>query len=225
MLKARKKITKREIKEDPLVTAYVRVQKFLQNHGKTINIILVAVILLSVYIIFDSKNKKDNARRAEKEIVLAEQIYFSKDYERAINALLAFTEQFKGTPAAGRAVFFIANAYYEKENYSEARQYYQQYVDNYGQIGYFNHSSLAGIAACLENEKQFEKAAVMYEKASKSADDSYSVPFYLKNAARCYVLSDQKEKAKSIYQRLMDAYPDAPISEEVAFLLESLKAS
>jgi len=225
MLKARKKITKREIKEDPLVTAYVRVQKFLQKHGKTINIGLAAVILLGGYIIIDSKNKKDNAMRAEKEIVTAEQIYFSKDYDSAINALIPIADKYKGTPAAGRAIFYIANAHYEKKNYSEAQKYYQQYLNDYGQIDYFKYSSLAGIAACLENEKQYEEAANMYKKAATASVENFCSPFYLSNAARCFVMAGQTEKGRTTYQGILDEYPDVAMKDEIVFHIESLYPS
>ncbi|MFC1569509.1 tol-pal system YbgF family protein [bacterium] len=222
MLKARKKITKREMKEDPLVTAYIRVQKFIQRHSKTINIGLIAIVLLTVFITFDSKNKKDSNKNAESDIVMAEQIYFSKDYDRAINALLPVAEQYRGTVAAGRAVFYIANAYFEQGVYTEARQYFQQYVDDYGQIDYFKSSSYAGIAACYENEMLYAEAAQAYEKAAKTVNDDFSTPFRLKDAARCYILADQFEKGRALYQHLLDKYPDAAIADEVAFLVESM---
>jgi len=222
MLKARKKITKREIKEDPLVTAYVRVQKFLNRHSKTINIGLLAVVVLVVIAVFDSKNKKESQLKAEREIIMAEQIYFSKDYERAIEALLPVSENYRGTVAAGRAVYYIANSYYEQNLYEDARRYYQQYVDEYGQIDYFKIASLAGIAACYENEAEYLKAAGEYKKAAQEAGGDYSQPFYMKDAARCYVQAGQLETGQALYQKILDQYPDNAVSDEIAFLLESM---
>ena len=65
MLKARKKITKREIKEDPLVTFYVRTQKFLQKHSKPFYIGILAVIVIATFIMLDSRSRRTGNIRAE----------------------------------------------------------------------------------------------------------------------------------------------------------------
>lgn len=221
MLKARKKITRKEIKEDPLVTAYVRFQKFMQLHSKKINVALIAVVLISLFLIYDARSRKRINENAESQIVMAEQIFFSKDYDRAIDALTPISQDYRSSNAAGRAVFYIASAHYEKGEYSEAKDYFQQYLDNYGAIDYFKISSQAGIAACLDNEKDYANAAKAYEKAAQMAADNFSRPFHLKNAARCYLLADQKEKARALYQSILDNYPDIEFADEITFHLES----
>lgn len=223
MLKARKKITKKEIKEDPLVTAYVRSQKFMQQHSKKINIALAAVILISVFLMYDARSRKSINANAESQIVMAEQIFFSKDYDRAIDALMPISQEYRSSNAAGRAIFYIASAHYEKGEYSEAKEYFQQYLDNYGQIEYFKISSQAGIAACFDNEKKYAEAAAAYEKAGQMASGHFSQPFHLKNAARCYALANQNEKAKELYQSILEKYPDISFSDEITFHLEALQ--
>ena len=222
MLKARKKITKREIKEDPLVTFYVRTQKFLQKHSKPFYIGILAVIVIATFIMLDSRSRRTGNIRAESRVVTAEQIYFSRDFDRAIPELQAVIQESPGTVSAGRSVFYMANCYYEKGEYADAMRFFQQYLDDYGSIDYFKISSQSGIAACLENEDRFAQAGDAYEKAASMAADYFTRPFDLKNAARCYVQAGIPEKGRSIYQKILKDYPDAPFSSEVKFQLHAL---
>ena len=45
MLKPRKQITKKQLKEDSLVTFYFKAQEWLEVHGKTLMIAAAAVLL------------------------------------------------------------------------------------------------------------------------------------------------------------------------------------
>jgi tetratricopeptide (TPR) repeat protein len=222
MLKARKKITKREIKEDPLVTFYVRTQKFLQKHSKQFNIGLLVVVVIATFIVLDTRSKRAGNKRAESSIVTAEQIYFSRNFDRAITELQAVIQANPGTVSAGRSVFYMANCYYEKGEYADAMQFYQQYLNDYGSIDYFKISSQSGIGACLENEGRFEEAAGAYEEAASMAEKSFTRPFDLQNAARCYAQAGMHEKGRTIYQQILAEYPDVPFSSEVNFQLNAL---
>ena len=222
MLKARKKITKRDIKEDPLVTFYVRTQKFLQKNSKPFYIGILAVIVIATFIMLDLRSRRTGNIRAESRIVTAEQIYFSRDFDRAIPELQTVIQESPGTIGAGRAVFYLANCYYEKGEYADAMRFFQQYLDDYGNIDYFKISSQSGIADCLENEDRFEEAAAAYEKAAIIGDHSFTRPFNLRDAARCYVEAGNPEKGRSIYQKILKDHPDAPFSSEVDFQLHAL---
>ncbi|MBN1782106.1 tetratricopeptide repeat protein [bacterium] len=222
MLKARKKISRREIKEDPLVTAYVRVQKVLQRFSRQINIGLVAVAVIVTIVIFDNAGRKNNEKSAESAIAQPEQVYLSRNYERAIQELMPVTQEYAGTSAAGRAVFYLANAYYEIGQFDDASTYYAMYLSDYGQIDYFKVSSQAGIAACDENKELFLEAAQAYEKAAGLAGDQFSRPFHLKNAARCYELANDPAKARALYQQVLDQYPEYAFKDEITFQMESL---
>jgi TolA-binding protein len=224
MLKARKKITKREIKEDPLVNAYVKVQRYIQKYNKAIAIVLVSIMVLIGFFWIDKRGVLDNEKRAQtsSDLTMAQQFYFGKDYDRAIQSLTPVTQEFEGTTVADEAVFYLANSYYEKGMYADARTTYEKYLSDYGRIDYFKISSLAGIAACNENEKNYMDAAKKYEQAANEARKMFYKPFYLRDAARCYVLAEQKEKGKELIQQILKDYPDVSFSDELTYMVESL---
>ena len=150
MLRPRKRITKREIKEDTLVTVYVRVQRFIQHHSKQFNIgifVLLAVAIIGVFMI---RSKKKAEVVAAGKLGIAEQFYYASNYPRAIDELTKIADTYSGTNAAGTAVFFVANSYFATGDYNNAEKYYKIYLKDYSNSKLFTVSSLAGIAACLD---------------------------------------------------------------------------
>lgn len=222
MLRPRKKLTRKEIKEDALVTAYVRIQKFIQKFGKQLNIggfIVLAIIVIGIFMI---RSKRSAEFTAMARLSIAEQFYFVSDHARATTELTEIVNTYSGTRAAGTAAFFLANTYFATNDYDNAEKYYQTYIDDYSNNKMFTASCFAGIAACRESMEQLPEAARFYENAAQKYPNSFKAPFYLKEAGRCYVLAEEFEKGKEIYKMIIEKYPDSSIKQEAEFLFESL---
>lgn len=222
MLRPRKKLIKKEIKEDTLVTAYFKVQKIFSKYSKQIQIGVIAVAVVAVLGFMMVRDKKKSEIKAVSELGLEEPFYYMGDYQRVIPKLTSIKDKFSGTPSAGTAVFFLANAYYATGNVDQAVKNYQIYVDDYGQNPLFAASSLAGLGACYETKKQYDKAAELYEKAGTKYKQLFSAPYYLKDAGRCYILANNKIKAKSVLQDLIKKYPNSNQLQEAELLAETL---
>jgi TolA-binding protein len=222
MLRPRKKITRKEMKEDPLVTYYVRVQKFMQNYSKQVNIGLIAIVAIVVIGIFVIRSKKKADIIANGKLGIAEQYYAAMNYTRAIDELKAIIMTYSGTYAAGRATFYLANVYFEQNDFDNAEKYYQMYLDDYGTNRLLSASSMAGNAACLESRNQYDDAAVIYEKAGKKYSDLSQAPYYLKDASRCYLLAGDNESGKSVLEYIQETYPKSPIIQKINSIYNSL---
>lgn len=222
MLRPRKKISKREIKEEALVTYFTKAQDFYNLYSKQIQIgaLVVAVVLALVFMMARSKKRAEIAAAGKLGVV--EQTYYQGDFQRVIPELIVIQKNFSGTPSAGRAVFFLANSYFWTGNFVEAEKSYRQYVDQYGHRPDMTAASLAGLGACLEARKQFSRAAEQYEKAGSKFGNLYSAPFYLADAGRCYALADNKTKSKAVYQLILKKYPDSGPAQDAEILAETL---
>ena len=222
MLKPRKKIAKKEIKEDPVVKLYVNFQKYLRNNSKYINIVIGSVAVILLIILFSVKSKKKAEMAAEGQLGVAEQYYYQGAYDRVIQQMPAIVDKYAGTRAAGEAAFFIANSYYNSKNYDNSLKYYQICIKTISSDPVYTPASYAGMGDCLEMQKKYKEAAEMYEKAANKFEKLFSAPFYLKSAARCYEEAGNSAKAKEILQALLDNYPLFEYKSEVAFLLNTL---
>ena len=222
MLRPRKHITRREIKEDTLVTVYFKVRKFIQKHSRYLNIGLLAIPVIVIVAVLMVRSKRNAEFNAAEQLSVAEQSYQTADYSTSIDALAQIINGYPGTRAAGEAAFYLGNVYFLTEDYNQAEKYYQLYINDYTDHDLYSVSSMAGIAACYENQGRFIDAALQYEKAANRYDDLFYVPFYLKDTARCYALAGENEKAKRVYQTVLDQYPESNLQEEIEFILQTL---
>jgi TolA-binding protein len=221
MLRPRKKIHKKEIKEDALVTNYFRVRKLADRFSRQINIGLIALLAIAVILILMARSKRGAELKAQEKLGLAEQAYYMNDYPRVVNDMEPILKSYPGTRAAGTAAFYTANAYFAQANVAEAEKHYKMVIDHYGQNPLFSASSLAGLAAIEDSRKQSLKAAQLFEKAGRKYPKLYAAPFYLKEAARCYLSAGKKTEARELLDRIQKKYPDSAVSEEVKWLRES----
>jgi TolA-binding protein len=222
MLRPRKKLAKKEIKEDALVTYYFRIQKLYTAYAKQIQIGVLIAAAAVVLAILMGNSKRSAERAAAGRLGLAEPAYFTGEYQRVIPDLTSIKDKFSGTRSAGTSVFYLGNAYFNTGNLEQAETYYRSYVDNYGHDQEFSASSLAGLAAVQEARGQYAKAAEWYEKAGRKYGKLFSAPFYLKEAGRCFAMADQKTKGKTVLQYLIKKYPDSPPAKDAETLMESL---
>ena len=64
MLKPKKKITKKEIKEDRLVTTYFEATTWYQTNKKIVNGVLTGMVVLAIVIVAYANNVSSNSQKA-----------------------------------------------------------------------------------------------------------------------------------------------------------------
>lgn len=230
MLKAQKKITKRQMKQDALVMSVARATDFYEKHKKHISIgvgILVAIVVGS-YIY--AKNKADNNEKATVALGNISSYFDSGQYklaiegipERNIMGLKAIVDNYGGTPSGEMARFYLAGAYFELGNYDEALKHFEQYSPHDDLTAV---SRLAGIAGCYEAKGQYEQAAEYYEKAALNYPKDVEAPEHLNAAAANYALAGKKERAIELYKKLKKEYPTSSFGRDADRFLARLSAA
>ncbi|MCD6167392.1 tetratricopeptide repeat protein [bacterium] len=222
MLKPRRKLSRRQIKQDKLVTYYLQATDFINRNSKLVltGVIGFVVVVVLVTMILRSKHQ---ANLAASGILAEAMLYYQmEDYDKAIPILEKVVKNYSGTRNAGLATFYLANCYYYKNNYRNAKKYYQKYFDDYHSMPLLSSSALAGIAACLETQGKFLEAAQYYHKSATKFSKLYNAPEYLFLAALCYSKVGKTNQAKTLLKKLIDNYPDAPNKTDAQLLLAYL---
>ncbi|MBN2008460.1 tetratricopeptide repeat protein [candidate division KSB1 bacterium] len=222
MLKPRKRLTKRQMKEDKLVTYYFKSVDYINQNSKLVTGILLGIIAIVVISYFVVHSRQAAEMNASVELSKAQAELQNGNKETAVAVLRAMINNFSGTENAGRGVFYLANIQYESGEYDEALSLYKKYIDDYGDDVIIASSSYSGAAACYEQKADYVNAAKFYLKGADKYAISFEAPEQLMNAARCYKLADDKTKAKQVYQRLIDDYPDARQKRDAEMFLSAL---
>ena len=207
-MKLKRKFTKHMLKEDRLVTTTFQLTEFVQKHTKQIFIggAVLITLLVVVFFIFQSKSSADR-KAAELYGQGIIELKTGNSQMAAFN-FRTVVDRYSASKWASMACFQLANAAFNLKDYTQAANYYKQYVDKYVKIDtLLTASAWAGMGSCQEALHNHNAAGDFYFKAATLVPGSFMAPQYLLSAGRAYISSKNKIKALECYQKIFDRYP------------------
>ncbi len=224
MLTPRKKISRKELHKDPLLSKIAAASDYAQENRQLITRIVTGVIIAAVavyaYVTYHNSQNEESVNK----LVPAEQVYLSGDYREAIRRLEKFCTEYDGTTGGGVGTYYLANSYFNTDQYDFALTNYQKYVDDYADNEVFTLSSMLGIAACHEGLNKYQEAVGQYETVLKKFPNAYNKADIMMSIARAYRVMQQSDNAKSWYEKIVKDFPESSISREAKSALEELGA-
>lgn len=207
MIGQKKKFSKKEMKEDKLVTTYYKVLAFYEEQKRNIAYVVggIAVVVLAIFLY--SENKKTDNDVANVELARVIPLYDQGSFLEAIEGqagtpligLKKIVEQYGSTEIGESAKIYLANAYYFLGKFDEAEKYYKDYS---GSNEIFKATAFAGQAACFEAKNEPGKAAEFYHKAATVSKENVLNPKYLLFAGINYIQIGKKDEAKELLTKL-----------------------
>ena len=219
MLRPKKKISRRELKEDALVSTYVRVTTMYEENKRNISIGLTVLVIAVFAAVIFLKNRADNSEKALAALGAIFEMYDTGQYQAAVDGipekniqgLKAIVDNYGNSPSGDLARFYLANAYARLGRYREALQEFEDYGPS-GEL--LSVARLSGIGSCQEALGMFREAASAFEKAATQYPKDISAAENLNNAARDYGQAGEKEKAIDIYKRIKKNYPTTAFARD-----------
>ncbi|HEY6625834.1 MAG TPA: hypothetical protein VIZ21_02665 [Ignavibacteriaceae bacterium] len=220
MIQKKKKLSRKEIKEDKLLNFYKTAVVFFEKYKNKIFIYAGVLVAVAAIVYFYVNQKTESNEKAGLELSRIMPLYDQGAYLEAIEGrqgtniigLKKLVEDFGGSENGETAKIYLANSYAFLGNYDEAFKYYNDYS---GSIDYFEAASLAGQAGYYAVQEDFEKAANLYLKASKISKINSQNPDYLLNAGIYYLKAGEKEEAKILFNKIKDDYATSLAYREV----------
>lgn len=223
MARTRRRISRREMKEDRFILWLYELSSEIDKHWKTL--VAAAVLIIACVAGWYYWTDKQTGDLVEAGRVFAPGQTAMQDnrYEDAIPIFERVVNEFGGTSLALEATIELANACFQTGDFEKARTYYQAYLDEYGDAdAYFSLAARSGLAACDEEEEKYEEAAGRYLALAEEDPDSYLAPGFLIDAARCYGAADQTDRARSLYDRVVEDYESTPYARDARIALTAL---
>lgn len=220
MLEKRKRISKKEMKQDTLVTSYYKAYNFfIENQVKIlIGVGVVALVIVAV-VLFSNKNANDN-KTANELLSKIMPVYNSGQYQQAIDGVKAtntiglkeIVDNYGSTDAGETAKILLANSYLGVNKTEEALENFKDYS---GSNDLFKATALAGQAAYFEAQKEYKNAAELYKQAANVTNVNPANADYLLRAGINFLKADQKEEAKVILKSVKKDYRATTAAQEV----------
>jgi tetratricopeptide (TPR) repeat protein len=229
MLTKKKKLSRKEIKEDKLVSTYYQAQSFIvENKSRLLTYggILVVIALAVIYYVNHKKEVNQEAGVALSRVIDS---YDRGAYLEAIEGkagtemigLKKIVEQYDGTENGETAKIYLANSYNRLGKFDEAFKYYKDYS---GDIPMLKAASLAGQAGYYAYKNDFEKAGDLYRDAAHVSKYNVDNPDYLLKSAINYISAGKKEEAKDLLTTIKKDYKTSTASREADRYLALVEA-
>ena len=220
MLQKKKKLSRKEIKQDKLVDLLYNAEKYFEKYKNKIFTYAVVVVVAAAAVYFYINQKSESNEKAGLELSRIMSLYDQGAYLEAIEGkqgsniigLKRIIEEYDGTENGETAKIYLANCYSYLGNYDEAIKYYEDYS---GSIDYFKAASLAGQAGYYASQENYDKAADLYLEASKMSNVNSQNPDYLLNAGIFYLKAGNKEEAKILFDKIKEDYVTSLANREV----------
>lgn len=211
MLQKKKKLSKKEIKEDKLINFYTSSVEFFEKYQSKIFIYAGVLVIAAAAVYFYVNQKNEDNQKAGLELSRVMSLYDGGSYLEAIEGkqgsniigLKEIVEKYGGTENGETAKIYMADSYTFLSNYDEAFKFYKDYS---GSIDYFKAAALAGQAGYYAMKGDYEKAANLYLNASKQSAVNSQNPDYLLNAGIYFLKSGEKDEAKILFNKIKEDF-------------------
>lgn len=220
MLKPKKGISKREMKEDKLVTSYFKTRTWIEQNRRLVSYIVAVPLILIAVFWFIGNNRRQNNERATTDLAKVYHLYDQGQYKLAVDGipqenirgLQSIVDDYGSTHAGEMAKLYLADSYFNLKEYDKALQNFES-VDISDKL--LSSSALAGAAACYEQKGNHEKAASLYEKAASQYMTALQAPEDLLNAASNYSKAGNKDKASDMLDKLKKEFPSSTYARDI----------
>lgn len=219
----RKKITRKELKQDRFIIATLKAKDFLEKNSKLVIRSIFGLVLLIVIIVFFVRSKQAANVNAASMLSRVQFMLDGPQRGAAADSLKIIIERYDGTVAAGKATYLLAKIYWEDNDFENAKVYFKRYIDDYSDETVVSQSALAGYADCLVRDENYEEAGKYYERAAEVDSEYPETPEFLFSAAAAYKEAGKIEKAEKLVERLLADFNNPQIKNKAEVLLEDLK--
>jgi len=220
MLTKRKKLSKKEMKEDKLVTAYYKVYSYIEENKNRLVTYAGALVVIVIAVVFFINNRNKNNDEAGLQLARVMSSYDSGNYLEAIEGragtkllgLKKIVDQYGSTENGEIAKIYLANSYEFLGKTDDAFKFYEGYS---GSNKMFKATALAGEAGYESSKKNYEKAGDLYKKAGHVSNENVLNPEYLLHAGINYMKVGKNAEAKELFDKIKKDYNTSAAMREV----------
>lgn len=214
----KRKMTKEELEQDPLLQKYQQVREFYEEHKQLIYGGLAAVVIVVVAAVGYYFYEQRQENKAQQVMSTAEVAFMNGNYDEALSGssdklTLGFQQiatNYSGTDAGNLANYYSAVCEYKLGNPQEALNFMDKFEVPEGILGV---GPISFHATLLREVGQLDQAAEMYQKAANWDENESTTPYNLLKAAQAYFDADDYDQARSVIQTILNDYSE---SQQVA---------
>lgn len=225
-----KNLTKEELRDDPLLSSYSKIQEFYLEH-KTIIISSAIAIILAIGLAIGYHYWQKSQNKKALQLMSNAQTYFRKgQFKKALHGseeeftagFAQVINKYGGTKAGNLAYYYAAISAYNLGNTQKALKYIEAYDAPDGILGVAPVSFHGTLQMAIEN---YGKAADLFVRAAEMNTNKSTTPFNYLEAARAFRAANNTEAAIKYTKLILEKYPNSAQAAEAEKLLGMLTVS
>jgi tetratricopeptide (TPR) repeat protein len=224
MLRPKKKLTRKELKKDPVLEKISQAENFLRDQSKLVTYAAIGIVVVIALVILLTGSKKKANTAAMGDLGLAEMSYARGDYDDAILRLENLIDKYSSTRSAGMGTVLLAKSYLSKNDYENARVNFERYINDYKKDGLLTATAYSGLAICAEQTGEYQKAAEYFKKGGKVAPYKFQKHSMLLNAARNYLRVADLTSADKMVATVLEDEPETKNKNTAEMLAAQITA-
>jgi predicted negative regulator of RcsB-dependent stress response len=215
------KLTKEELREDPVLDAVMRAGQFFREKAMVLIIALVVMAAGLVVLRLVRGGRERAERQAAVVLMAGENQYNQGGTAEALNQFRQAADRWGGTPSGRIAMLRAADLQLELGNLDEARRGYERFLDGAAE-GILRASGLRGLASTLDSMGQKEEAARRFTEASEIESNPLRADDLL-SAGNALLDAGKGTEARAAYEKLIATFPEHPRVREAREMIEMAK--
>jgi tetratricopeptide (TPR) repeat protein len=223
-LMGRKRITKKQLKEDAFVSATFEASHYIQENRTRIILGIVGFLALIGVVWLYINYRQDRLEESSTAMFRAQSLYMNGQYALAAADFEKLAEEYSGSALARKAFFFAGDAYYEAGDYQQALSRFEECREKLSEDDPLLLNCLVGQAAACEQLENLDKAIEVYREALATAGYDYQKLEILISLCRVLAAAGRNTEALELTDRIIEDYPDYPRSQMIVELRAELKA-
>ncbi len=200
---AQNRLSKHDIKDDNFVTAVLRAKEFVYVHQNAFFIGLIAVVVIIAGTLWMMNSREKTQDSASTQFAEALASFRSGDIKTAEEMFKIIDERFNGYEEGVYSAYLAGKCALEDGRNTHAIELFDSYLRRSRKYPFFHDAAMEGLATAWENERDYEKASDAYlQLADDMKTNSFVETAYLRKAADALKMSDRRERAIEVLERL-----------------------
>ncbi len=190
-----------------------KLEEFIDTRRNLLLGIAVVILLAAAGIYYWNSQRTAKSESAREVMYKAVQFFETDSLNKALNGdglypgFLEIESTYSGTREANLAKYYIGVIHVRQGNLDEGIQYLKEFDKSNTLLGV---SAYTALGYAHEDTGDPNAAADYFEKAANAVkDNEFTTPTMLMQAARNYELAGNTSKAKSLYERIKEDYPNS----------------
>ena len=221
---SRKRITKKQLKEDAFVSATFEAGHFIQEHLTKLILGTVGVLALAGVVWLFINYRFERRQDASLAMFKAEGLYMNGQFALAAADFEKLIGDYSGTEQARKAEFFAGDSRFKAAEYDQALTHFQKCREEMSHADPLWINCLVGLAATYEEQKNLQQAVDTYREALQAATYDYQKIEIMSDLSRVLAMDGRNEEALQVMDQAIKDYPDNPRTGEIIELRAELVA-